>query len=40
MIEASIAPFRNDPRWHWEPAKPSLEDVFIHTLARSGSDRQ
>jgi ABC-2 type transport system ATP-binding protein len=40
MIEASIAPFRADPRWRWAPVKPSLEDVFIHTLARLGSNRQ
>jgi ABC-2 type transport system ATP-binding protein len=37
MIEVSIAPFRDNPRWHWTPAKPSLEDVFIHTLARLGA---
>jgi ABC-2 type transport system ATP-binding protein len=40
MIEVSIAPFRNNPRWHWAPVRPSLEDVFIHTLARLGSNRQ
>ena len=39
-IEASIAPFRADPRYHWEPARASLEDVFIHTLARVGGDRR
>ena len=40
IIEASIAPFRNNAQWHWTPAKPSIEDVFIHTLARLGSNRQ
>jgi ABC-2 type transport system ATP-binding protein len=37
-LEASIAPFRDDPRYVWAPERPSLEDVFIHTLARSGED--
>jgi len=32
-IEAGIAPFRADPRYRWALAKPSLEDVFIHSLA-------
>jgi ABC-2 type transport system ATP-binding protein len=39
-IEASIAPFRAEPRYAWEPAQASLEDVFIHTLARMGADRR
>jgi len=39
-IEASIAPFRADPRYRWEPARASLEDVFIHTLALVGGDRR
>jgi ABC-2 type transport system ATP-binding protein len=39
-IEASIAPFRADPRYAWEPAPASLEDVFIHTLALVGADRR
>jgi ABC-2 type transport system ATP-binding protein len=38
-LAAAIAPFRNDPRYHWEPTEPSLEDVFIHTLARVGANR-
>ena len=40
MIEVGIAPFRNNPQWHWATVRPSLEDVFIHTLARLGSNRQ
>ncbi len=40
QVEAGIAPFRTDPRYAWEPAEPSLEDVFIHTLARAGNDRR
>jgi ABC-2 type transport system ATP-binding protein len=39
-LEGAIAPYRADPRWHWAPAVPSLEDVFIHTLARAGEDRR
>jgi ABC-2 type transport system ATP-binding protein len=36
-IESAIAPFRADRRYGWKPAEPSLEDVFIHTLAASES---
>ena len=36
MLEASVAPYRSDPRFRWTMARPSLEDVFIHTLARAG----
>jgi ABC-2 type transport system ATP-binding protein len=32
-LEAAIAPHRADGRYHWRRAEPSLEDVFIHTLA-------
>jgi len=39
-IAAAIAPYRGDARYEWEPAKPSLEDVFIHTLAKVGGDRR
>jgi ABC-2 type transport system ATP-binding protein len=39
-IEAAIAPYRDDVRWHWTRIEPSLEDVFIHTLARAGEDRR
>jgi ABC-2 type transport system ATP-binding protein len=34
-IRSSIAPFRDDRRYTWEQIEPSLEDVFIHTLARA-----
>ncbi len=37
-LEAAIAPWRDDPRYRWAPAEPSLEDVFIHTLAEVGAD--
>jgi ABC-2 type transport system ATP-binding protein len=36
LLEASIAPYRSDPRFRWARTRPSLEDVFIHTLARAG----
>ena len=36
LLEASIAPYRSDPRLRWTRTQPSLEDVFIHTLARAG----
>ena len=36
LLERSIAPFRADPQATAGPAtRPSLEDVFIHTLARA-----
>jgi ABC-2 type transport system ATP-binding protein len=35
-LERSIGPYRSDPRFHWSRTQPSLEDVFIHTLARAG----
>jgi len=28
-LEAAIAPYRDNPKWHWEHSEPSLEDVFI-----------
>jgi ABC-2 type transport system ATP-binding protein len=40
LLEAAIAPFRNDPRYTWTPAKPSLEDVFIHAVSHSGTAAQ
>jgi ABC-2 type transport system ATP-binding protein len=39
-LEAAIAPLRGDARYSWAPARPTLEDVFIHTLARLGGDRK
>jgi ABC-2 type transport system ATP-binding protein len=35
-LERSIAPYRAEPRCRWTMTRPSLEDVFIHTLARAG----
>jgi ABC-2 type transport system ATP-binding protein len=36
LLERSIEPFRADPRYRWSRTRPSLEDVFIHSLARAG----
>jgi ABC-2 type transport system ATP-binding protein len=36
LLERSIEPYRADPRLRWTTSRPSLEDVFIHTLARAG----
>jgi ABC-2 type transport system ATP-binding protein len=35
LLERSIGPYRADPRLRWTSTRPSLEDVFIHTLARA-----
>jgi ABC-2 type transport system ATP-binding protein len=35
-LERSIRPFRSDPRLRWTRTRPSLEDVFIHTMAQAG----
>src|SRR5262252_121776 len=34
-LEAAIAPYRNDPHLMWEPAEPSLEDVFIDLMSKA-----
>ena len=34
-LAAAIAPLRADPRTRWEETEPTLEDVFIHTLAHA-----
>src|SRR5712675_1199442 len=39
-LEASIAPYRDDKRWHWQPSEPSLEDVFIELMNRSKDNFQ
>jgi ABC-2 type transport system ATP-binding protein len=37
LLERSLQTFRADPRLRWARTRPSLEDVFIHTLARAGA---
>jgi ABC-2 type transport system ATP-binding protein len=39
-LEATIAPYRSDPRWHWQESEPSLEDVFIELMIRSKDNFQ
>jgi ABC-2 type transport system ATP-binding protein len=34
-LEAAIAPWRNRPGYNWSRTEPSLEDVFIHLMARA-----
>jgi ABC-2 type transport system ATP-binding protein len=36
LLERSIEPYRADPRFRWSGTRPSLEDVFIQTLAHAG----
>ena len=39
-LEATIAPFRDQPGLHWQHAAPSLEDVFIELMGRSKDNFQ
>jgi len=39
-LEAAIAPYRDDPRFRWEAAAPTLEDVFIDLMGRSRDNFQ
>jgi ABC-2 type transport system ATP-binding protein len=39
-LEAAIAPYRDDKRWHWQASEPSLEDVFIDLMTRSRDNFQ
>jgi len=31
-LEAALAPYKSDTRYHWQQATPTLEDVFIHLM--------
>jgi ABC-2 type transport system ATP-binding protein len=35
LLEAAIAPYRADPQLNWQPAPPTLEDVFIHLMGQA-----
>jgi ABC-2 type transport system ATP-binding protein len=35
-LEAATASYRADPHLTWEPAEPTLEDVFIDLMSKSG----
>jgi ABC-2 type transport system ATP-binding protein len=39
-LEASVAAYREDARWHWQHGEPSLEDVFIDLMGRSKDNFQ
>ncbi|CCD98862.1 ABC transporter ATP-binding protein [Bradyrhizobium sp. STM 3809] len=39
-LDAAIAPWRDKPGLHWQPAAPSLEDVFIDLMNRSRDNFQ
>jgi len=39
-LEAAVAPYRADPRFKWEAAAPTLEDVFIDLMSRSRDNFQ
>lgn len=39
-LEASIAPYRANEKWHWQHSEPSLEDVFIDLMNRSKDNFQ
>jgi ABC-2 type transport system ATP-binding protein len=39
-LEATIAPYRKHPTWHWQHSEPSLEDVFIELMTRSRDNFQ
>lgn len=39
-LEAAIAPYRNDPKYHWSIITPSLEDVFIGLMAKARDNSQ
>jgi len=40
MLEATIAPWREDERFRWQQSEPSLEDVFIELMTRSKDNFQ
>ncbi|WP_454619883.1 ABC transporter ATP-binding protein [Bradyrhizobium cenepequi] len=39
-LDATIAPYRENPLWHWQASQPSLEDVFIDLMGRSRDNFQ
>jgi ABC-2 type transport system ATP-binding protein len=39
-LEATVAPYRDRPGWHWQHSEPSLEDVFIELMTRSRDNFQ
>src|SRR4029450_10489792 len=39
-LEASIAPYRDSDKWHWQKSEPSLEDVVIDLMNRAKDNFQ
>jgi ABC-2 type transport system ATP-binding protein len=39
-LEKSIAPYRDEAKWHWQKSEPSLEDVFIDLMGRAKDNFQ
>ena len=39
-LENALEPFRSDPRYHWTPGEPTLEDVFISLMGSSKDNFQ
>ena len=39
-LQASIAPYRGEAKWHWQESAPSLEDVFIDLMGRAKDNFQ
>lgn len=39
-LEASIASYREQAKWHWQKSEPSLEDVFIDLMSRAKDNFQ
>jgi ABC-2 type transport system ATP-binding protein len=39
-LEASIKPYRDNDKWHWQKSEPSLEDVFIDLMGRAKDNFQ
>jgi ABC-2 type transport system ATP-binding protein len=39
-LGVTIAPFRDNAKWHWQQSEPSLEDVFIELMTRARDNFQ
>ncbi len=39
-LDSAVAPWRDDPRFKWEEAAPTLEDVFIDLMSRARDNFQ
>ena len=39
-LEAAVASYRDNTKWHWQHGEPSLEDVFIDLMGRARDNFQ